>query len=798
MQNPGERDPEHQVLRQRLTQLSQASLRINESLDLDTVLEEVLESARSLTHARYGVLIVLDDSGSIQDYLGAGLTSEEARKLWELPEGFPFLEYLSAIPGTLRVGDFNDHMRSMGLPEFRPPVPVTSFLAAPIRHQGEGVGNIYLARSGPGQEFSQEDEETLVMFASQAALVIANARRHRDEQRARSNLEALVDTSPVGVVVLDVETGSPVSFNREAGRIVDGLREPEHSLKEFLEVATVRRADGRQLSLTDFPLAQALTASETVRAEEVFLEVPGGRSVAMLVNATPIRSDDGRVESVVVTLQDLTPLVEMEQQRANFLGIVSHELRAPLASIKGSATTLRESANSLDPAEMTLFFEIIEQQANHMSGLITDLLDMARIEAGTLSVSPEPSDVTALVDQARRSFLISGGGDNMKIDFTPNLPPVMADRRRIVQVLGNLLSNAVRHSPASSAVRLTAVHQGLQVVFTVADDGPGLSDDVMPQLFRKFTRIPGDDREGSIAGSGLGLAICKGIVEAHGGRIWAESDGPGQGARFVFTLPVVAEAAHQALPLPAMPSKGLGKGLGDADPGRTRVLAVDDDPQTLRFIRDALANAGYAVTVTGDPHQVGRLVQEEQPHLVLLDLILPGVDGIGLMESVPALSNVPVIFLSAYGRDQIIARALEAGADDYVVKPFSPTELIARIQTALRRRAAPEVAEPTEPYQLQDLTIDYAVRRVSLAGRVVQLTSIEYRLLYELSVNSDRVLSHEHLLLRVWGQGNSGRPGAVRTIVKNLRRKLGDDADSPRYILTETGAGYRMPKPPEE
>ena len=791
MQNTGGHDPEHQVLRQRLTRLSEASLRINESLDLDTVLEEVLESARSLTHARYGVIVVLDDSGGIQDYLGAGLTSEEAQKLWELPEGFPFLEYLSAIPGTLRVGDFTEHMRSMGLPEFRPPVPVTSFLAAPIRHQGEGVGNIYLARSGPGQEFSQEDEETLVMFASQAALVIANARRHRDEQRARSNLEALVDTSPVGVVVLDAETGSPVSFNREAGRIVDSLREPEQSLKEFMEVATVRRADGRELSLTEFPLAQALTASETVRAEEVLLEVPNGPSVAMLVNATPIRSDGGQVESVVVTLQDLTPLVELEQQRADFLGIVSHELRAPLASIKGSATTLRESANSLDPAEMALFFEIIEQQANHMSGLITDLLDMARIEAGTLSVSPEPSDVAVLVDQARSAFLSSGGRNNMKIDFEPDLPPVMADRRRIVQVLGNLLSNAARHSPESSVVQLTAVHEGLQVVFTVADDGPGLSDDVIPQLFRKFARIPGDDREGGIAGSGLGLAICRGIVEAHGGRIWAESDGPGLGTRFAFTLPVVAQAAHLVSPIPARDSKDLRH----VDQGRTRVLAVDDDPQTLRFVRDALANAGYAVTVTGDPHQVGRLVEEEKPHLVLLDLVLPEVDGIDLMESLPELSNVPVIFLSAYGRDQIIARALEAGADDYVVKPFSPTELVARIQTALRRRATSEITEPTEPYRLQELTIDYAGRRVWVANRAVQLTSTEYRLLFELSVNADRVLTHDQLLQRVWGTGNSGRPGAVRTIVKNLRRKLGEDADNPRYILTETGMGYRMPKP---
>ena len=220
------------------------------------------------------------------------------------------------------------------------------------------------------------------------------------------------------------------------------------------------------------------------------------------------------MESFVVTLQDLTPLEELERQRAEFLGVVSHELRTPLASIKGSATTLKESASSLDPAEMDLFFRIIEQQADQMSDLITDLLDMARIESGTLSVSPEPSDAAALVDRARNSFLSGGGRDNIRIDIEPDLPPVMADRRRIAQVIGNLLSNAARHSPESSAIRLAAARDGVQVAFTVGDDGTGLSDDLLPQLFRKFSRIDGDDRDRGIAGSGLGLAICKGIVEA--------------------------------------------------------------------------------------------------------------------------------------------------------------------------------------------------------------------------------------------------------------------------------------------
>ena len=468
--------------------------------------------------------------------------------------------------------------------------------------------------------------------------------------------------------------------------------------------------------------------------------------------------------------------------------MVSHELRTPLASIKGSATTLKESANSLDPAEMDLFFRIIETQADQMSDLITDLLDMARIESGTLSVSPEPSDAAALVDRARNSFLSGGGRDNIRIDVELDLPPVMADRRRVAQVIGNLLSNAARHSLESSAIRLAAAQDGVQVAFTVGDDGTGLSDDLLPQLFRKFSRIDGDDREGGIAGSGLGLAICKGIVEAHGGRIWAESEGPGLGSRFAFTLPAATEAAHPATAGDARTSEGSRR----AGQGRTRVLAVDDDPQTLRFVRDALSNAGY--TVTGDPEQVGRLVEGERPHLVLLDLMLPGMDGIELIESVPELADLPVIFLSAYGRDQVIARALEAGAEDYVVKPFSPTELVARVQTVLRRRAASELSEPPEPYRRGELTIDYAERRVSLAGRAVLLTNIEYRLLFELSVNAGRVLTHEQLLQRVWGPEHSGQPGAVRTFVKNLRRKLGDDADNPSYIFTEPSVGYRMPR----
>ena len=225
------------------------------------------------------------------------------------------------------------------------------------------------------------------------------------------------------------------------------------------------------------------------------------------------------------------------------------------------------------------------------------------------------------------------------------------------------------------------------------------------------------------------------------------------------------------------------------DRERTPILVVDDDPNSLRQVRGALAAAGFAPVVTAEPGEVSRLVEARRPRLVLLDLVLPGTDGITLMETLPALTGLPVILISAYGRGDTVAKALEAGAADYIVKPFSPAELVARVRLALRKQTGPG----REPFRLGDLGIDYEKRRVTVAGRPVRLTATEYGLLRALSLNAGGVTTYDTLLRQVWGERAASNAHPVRTAVKKLRRKLGDQARKPTYIFTERGVGYRMP-----
>ena len=757
------------AMRERIATLGAGILRINASLDLDTVLREVVETACSLTGARLGVIATVDETGALGESFFSGFTPKEQSEVTAWPDHARLFEHLRELPGPLRLADLAGYVRSLG---FAPPRAFSrSFQGTPMRHGGTDVGQFFLADKADGKAFDDDDEEALVLLAAQAATAIANARAHRAERRARAHLEVLVETTPVGVVVLDARNGQVTSLNREARRIMERLGGGDP--KELLETVSFRRADGREVSLSEFPIVEHLGSGETLQAEEVVVSMPDGPSVRMLINATPIRAEDGSVLSVVIVFQDLAPLDEIERMRTEFLALVGHELRQPLTSIKGSADTLLEE--NLDPAEMREFHRIIAEQAGQMRGLVGDLLDTGRIETGTLLVAPEPSDMAGLVEVARNAFITGGGRHTVRVDLPAGLPPVMADRRRAAQVLDNLFANAARHAPESTPIRVSAAREDGFIAVSVADEGRGISPELLPRVFSKHTTgLVG-------SGLGLGLAICKGLVEAHGGRIRADSAGSGRGATFTFTLPTATKTGEAAALQAADTPCDAGRGA--------RILVVDDDPHTLRFVRDALSGAGYAPLVTGSAEDLAQILRAEKPRLVLLDLILPGADGIELMQVVPELSDVPIIFISGYGRDETVVRALDAGAADYIVKPFSPNELVARVRAALRRREEPE------PFVLGDMTIDYARRRVILAGETVKLTATEFDLLRALSFRAGQVVTHETLLRQIWGDSKEAEANLVRVFVRNLRRKLGDDAANPKYIFNERGVGYYMREP---
>ena len=771
------------MLRARMLGLTDAILRISEDLDIDVVLQEVVDTARELTGARYGAITTLDDAGELQDLVLSGMSPEQQQVLMGYTRGRDLFAYLSCIREPLRITDLEAHLESEGFSGFW---PIRAFLLTQIRVRDRHVGTIFIGEKHDGSTFTQDDKETLAMFAAQAAMAVTNARRYGDEQRAKADLEALVNTSPVGVLVVDVGSRTVVMVNREARRIVGAPPAEARDATQDVWGLTCRRMDGSEVAFRELPVVRAVRDGETVQAEELVIERRDGTSVTTLVNASPIRSEDGELVSVVATLQDMTPLEDLERLRAEFLAMVSHELRAPLTSIKGAAATVRDSSMPLDPAEVGQFFGLIEDQADHMRDLINDLLDMTRIEAGTLSVSPEPTDLGPVIDQARSAFLSSGHRHSIDIETASSLPPVWADRRRIAQVLHNLFSNAAANSRDWSTITVSASLEDTHVTVSVTDQGAGIAPERLRLLFTKFSRVH-DDPHRPQAGYGLGLAICKGIVEAHGGRIRAHSEGEGHGTRFTFTIPALDETAAATTTPPA------DSDAAQPVPSKVEtILVIDDDPQALRYVRNTLAHAGYTPVVTSDPDELEHLLEAHKPHLVLLDLMLPATNAFELIRRIPKILNVPVIIVSGRGDDNKVAEAFELGASDYIVKPFSPIELLARIAAALRRQA---LSQHTEPYRVSDLTVDYITRAVTVKGRAIKLTPTEYKLLSELCTNAGRALSYEQLLARIWEQDSGSDVQRVRTLVKDLRVKLGDNARNPTYILTVPSVGYKAATP---
>ena len=263
MSGAGDVGREVESLRERLSRFRDAALRINESLELDEVLQGVLDSARELTGARYALISLGEENQVPTECLTSGLTPEQSEALLNpTPSQLEQFNFLFGIEETLRLDDVQGFLEEHGLAEFHAPFEEShamAYLAVPIRHRGQRTGSIYVTKEGG---FTVEDEETLAMFASQAALVISNARRYRGEQRARADLEGLVSTAPMSVLVFDAATGAVTSLNRDARRLLGELDLRVKSVHELVAAGTYRRADGRVISQQGPALERMLRSGE--------------------------------------------------------------------------------------------------------------------------------------------------------------------------------------------------------------------------------------------------------------------------------------------------------------------------------------------------------------------------------------------------------------------------------------------------------------------------------------------------------------------------------------------------------
>jgi len=656
--------------------------------------------------------------------------------------------------------------------------PTQVFLCAPISRGDEAFGNLYLTEKRGGAPFTHDDERLLALLTSLAAIAIGNARLHQESETQRQRLETLVETAPTGIFVTNRQ-GDVLIANDEMQRIVGLVHEPSLRLNDYERAATYRRPDGTIYDDEDLPIERALHRGETVRAEEVIFDFGKGRKITTLVDAAPSLLSDGRAAGAVAIVQDISPLEEVERVRNQFLGLVTHELKTPLAAIKGAVSMALDSFEDLSEEETKDLLRVADEQSGRLRALIDNVVDMSRIRSGALHVEPRPTDLRETID-GFISALGSAIGHEIRIEIEDGAPPVIADRPRLEQVLGNLIDNAAKYSPANEPITISAGRNGHHMIVTVQDRGRGISAQDMRLIFRRFSSVapvPG------IPGSGLGLAVCKGIVEAHGGRLWAESEGEGKGAAFSFSLPITTQEAFDDPKSADLPPAVEG----------LRVLALDDDPHVLRLIKRQLDAAGHQTVIASDPERLDELMVDTDPDLVLLDLIFPAASGFDVLRSIKSRYDVPVIILTAGAREEDAVRTLEMGADDYIAKPFSPPELLARIGVVGRRRIAGGERRTLRPFVLADLRIDYANRQVSVAGRLVELTATQNKLLMELATNAGRVLTHNQLLQRVWGDHYEGEAALVRSFVRDLRRKLGDDSQAPRFIFTVQGVGYRMP-----
>jgi signal transduction histidine kinase/DNA-binding response OmpR family regulator len=599
-----------------IDRLYRSGERIAAATDVQAVADVALAELCSLAGAEAGRAYVADREGTLH------LTSVQGVDRTRLP---PTLRPDEIPSGTA----FTDGGRRLDVP---------------LRAGGGCLGVITLTRVAD-RPFDDEESAAITHLAGHAALALANAVTSESAEREAAMRQAVLDATVDGIRLVDLE-GRTILANASIERVtseVFGLS-GQQTLYERSQAIAPRLSDPDA-----FLAASAAMAADPERiAVDEFQLAESGRTFQRY--SAPVRDGNGDLIGRIVVLREVTEQREAEQLKTELVATVSHELRTPLASILGFAELL--AVRELDPETRKRYLRLIYSEAQRLTELINDFLDLQRIEEGRFALALEPFDLAALLREQAELFAGQSDRHRLQAEVPEARLEVLGERDRVAQVVANLLSNAIKYSPAGGPVKLAAAHNDGDVRITVTDSGLGIPRDQQPRIFTKFFRVDTSDTR-EIGGTGLGLSLCSEIVRAHGGRIGFESV-EGAGSTFWFTLPVRQHAGR----------------FGPV------VLVVEDPAAGADTLADWLAAEGLAVEAVATGKDALPRAREIDPALVCLDVALSGQpDGWQLLTQLredPATARIPIVVCTGGdGRHH----AAMLGATDVLAKPFEPEEL---------------------------------------------------------------------------------------------------------------------------
>lgn len=641
---------------------------------------------------------------------------------------------------------------------------------------------------------TQQENLRLRELVAELESSLHQIRKSDEELRlAFERVSSIVDNADDEICALDPE-GKAIYVNKKMEEMFGYSRE-EVLGKRFMDLEAFACYAQREREEFLSGLVPLMKQEHPPLAEVKLLRMDG-TPIFVEVSCRPLKKD-GQVWGMVFILRDISQRKAAEEKlkglyreerivrerieaemkrRGEFMRAVAHELKTPLTAILASIDTLTDEVK--DERSLKLA-KSISRGASSLDKRINELLDLVRGEVGMLQLQLEPVDLRPMLQATAEAMtpLALSNGLSLVVHLPPALPKVRADVARMEQVITNLIHNAIKFTPRGGKITLAARDQDADLVIEVKDTGPGMSDKQKKHVFESYRGWGTTD--GQLGGMGLGLALCKMFAELHGGRIWVKSR-PGRGSVFGVSLPV--DTADGAV-APAQ------------SPGRLwKVLIIEDDPEIANSLGLALEREWpqAALLSTRMGSEGLDLVETEQPDIVVLDLSLPDMHGLDVLREIRLFSSVPVVVLTVSQEEHDITRSLGLGANDYVTKPFRMKELLARLQSQLRRRIPSGEAGQIV---CGSLILDPSTFEVRYGSRAISLTAIEGHILQELMLNAGQVVTYERLADAVWGEDHPGTLLSLRTHLRRLRQKLQPNPDDRKLILTKVGIGYSLANP---